>query len=85
MTGYNWWLEYNMGIFHATETARQQLRESGEYIRSTNVAGADSGSAYYQLSDKEFNEIYPCLPLKEILIQNKGLSTKKEREERRKM
>jgi hypothetical protein len=78
VTGYNWWHEFNMAIFRDTEAARQALRQSDEYVRSS-VAGADSGTAYYQLSDREFNEIHPCLPLKEILVQNRGMTTQRER------
>jgi hypothetical protein len=80
MTGYNWWLEYNMAIFRDTEAARQAVRESDQYVAG-HVAGADSGTCYYQLTDREFNEVYPCLPLKEILLQNKGLSVRKDRPE----
>jgi hypothetical protein len=76
VSGYNWWVEYNMAIFRDTEAVRQQLRESDEYVRG-DVAGADSGTAYYQLSDDEFNELHPCLPLKEILIANRGMSMKR--------
>jgi hypothetical protein len=79
VTGYNWWHEFNMAIFRDTEAARQAIRESDEYVRSSEVAGADTGTAYYQLSDAEFNEIYPSLPLKEILIQNRGMADQKER------
>lgn len=67
-----------MAIFRDTEAARQALRQSDEYVRG-DVAGADSGTAYYQLSDAEFNAIHPCLPLKEILTQNRGMATQKER------
>lgn len=70
--GYNWWHLYVMTIFHDVETARQQLRESGEYVRG-DVPGTDSGTCYYQLTDREFNRLHPCLTLKEIMIQNKGM------------
>jgi hypothetical protein len=69
----NWWVEMNLRIFHETETARQAIRESGQYLGSERPAGADNGTCYYQLSDAEFNEIHPCLPLKDILISNRGI------------
>lgn len=76
MSGYNWWLEYNMAIFRDTEAVRQRLRQSDDYVRG-DVPGADNGTAYYQLSDAEFNAIHPCLTLKELLIQNRGMHRKK--------
>lgn len=77
MAGYNWWLEYNMAIFRDTEAVRQHLRQSDEYVRG-DVAGADSGTAYYQLTDAEFNALHPCLTLKELLIANAGMHRKKD-------
>lgn len=56
--GHNWWREYNMAIFRETETARFERRET---------------SLCYNLTDEEFVSQYPCLPLKQILIQNRGL------------
>lgn len=49
-----------------------QLRESGEAVRY-DVAGADSGTCYYQLTDEEFESIHPRPTLKSILVHHAGL------------
>lgn len=71
--GYNWWREYNMAIFHETETARAGLRESGMSVRASVRGGRGTDTCYYQLSDAEFDTLHPRVTLKELLIANKGV------------
>lgn len=72
--GYNWWREYNCGILREAESAWQALKESGEAIMTTAVAGADFQTGYYQLSEAEYRRIRPRPTLKELLIGNAGMN-----------
>ena len=71
--GYNWWREYNLDILRNAETVWEALKESGEAIMTTSIAGAEFTTGYYQLTDAEYRQIRPRPTLKELLIGNKGM------------
>lgn len=73
--GYNWWREYNMQGWSSAHAAWEHLRESGQPVHTgaRHVAGADGDTAYYQLSDREYQAIHPRPTLKEFLIHNAGM------------
>lgn len=71
--GRNWWREYNCDLLAEAEAAWQMLRECGDAIGTTAVAGADFTTGYYQLSDEEFRSLHPRPTLKAFLIGNKGM------------
>jgi hypothetical protein len=73
--GHNWWREYNCQLLNEAETAWQVLKESGEAIMTTAVAGADFQTGYYQLSEAEYRKIRPRPTLKGFLLANKGIGT----------
>lgn len=62
-----------MDILREAENAWQALKESGEAIMTTAVAGADYQTGYYQLSEAEYRKIRPRPTLKELLINNAGM------------
>lgn len=71
--GRNWWREYNCDLLRDADAAWQGLRESGQAIGTTDVAGADFTVGFNQLSDDEFRSIHPRPTLKAFLIGNKGM------------
>lgn len=75
--GYNWWREYNLAILREAEAAWQAVKESGEAIMTTSVAGAEYTTGYYQLSEAEYRSIRPRPTLKELLVGNKGINTER--------
>lgn len=72
--GHNWWREYNCSLLEEAEVAWQALKESGEAIMTTAIAGAEFSTGYYQLTDREYRQIRPRPNLKELLIGNAGMS-----------
>lgn len=72
--GHNWWREYNCAILAEAEAVWQALKESGEAIMTTSVAGAEYTTGYYQLSEAEYRQIRPRPTLKSFLIANAGLN-----------
>lgn len=72
--GRNWWREFNMDCWRSAHDAWEQRRESD--APAYQAAGAaHSGAACYQLSDREYQTLYPQPTLKEFLLGNKGMST----------
>ena len=71
--GRNWWREYNCEILREAENAWQALKESGEAIMTTEVAGADFQTGFYQLSEAEYRKIRPRPTLKQFLLANAGI------------
>lgn len=72
--GYNWWREYNCEILREAEAAWQALKESGEAIMTTSVAGAEYTTGYYQLTEAEYRSIRPRPTLKELFVGNAGMN-----------
>lgn len=75
--GYNWWREYNMDIWSSAHAAWSARRESGEPAYGA-AGAANSGVACYQLSDREYQEMWPQPTLKQCLIDNKGMNDQPE-------
>lgn len=73
--GRNWWREYNCNLLNEAEVAWQSLKESGEAIMTTDIAGADFQTGFYQLSEAEYRKIRPRPTLKAFLLANKGIGT----------
>lgn len=72
--GYNWWRDHNVSLLNEAETAWQHLRESGQAIGTTAVAGADFTVGFNQLSEDEYRSIRPRPTLKEFLLANAGMN-----------
>lgn len=72
--GRNWWREWIMEEYRAAEAAWFALRESGQPINTGAVAGADYDTAYYQLSDEEYQQINPRPTLRMFLETNAGMA-----------
>lgn len=76
--GRNWWREYNCEILSEAEAAWQALKESGEAIMTTSIAGADYQTGYYQLSEAEYRQLRPRPTLKHLLVQNAGIGRERD-------
>ena len=76
--GYNWWREHCVSIFRDAHDAWLALRESAQEVGHDAPAGATSSTAYYQLSDSEYQAVNPRPTLKAILMDQKGLRDERE-------
>lgn len=75
--GRNWWREYNVDCWSSAHAAWAERRESS--APAYMAAGAShSGAACYQLSDREYADLYPQPTLKDFLLGNKGMDAEPE-------
>lgn len=75
--GHNWWREYNTSLWRDAHDAWLHRRESS--LPAFGAAGAaHSDVCCYQLSDREYRELYPEPTLREMLVANKGMNAEQE-------
>lgn len=65
--GHHWWRELVTEVHQHAAAARAALRESSHPAYQAAGAG-NSGAAYYQLSDDEFDLLHPAPRLKDAMV-----------------
>ncbi len=66
--GRHWWRELVTETWRAAMDARDGLRESGVPIRAGAVPGtAGANVSHYQLTDQEFDQLYPKVGLGDVM------------------
>lgn len=69
--GSGQWVEPLLQQYRDACHAREALRGSGEIVRSSAVAGsAGAQIAYYQLEERDFDELHPPLLWRDWLIEH---------------